>query len=62
MLEEQKLCNLLDFELVLVFPIQIYHFVAQPCFLHCFLEVGQWRKENIIIAALESQLSFAVGR
>lgn len=53
------LLQLLHFELVLVFPIQVYHFVRQASLVHCFLEIGQGRQEDIIIADITCQLKWS---
>lgn len=36
-------------ELVLIASVQIHDLVIQPSFCYSLLEVGQWRKEDIIV-------------
>ena len=43
---------LLDLEFVLILPVEVYHLVTEPGFIHCFLEVRKGGEEHIVIAIL----------
>ena len=47
---------LLHLKSILVLSIQIHDLITQSRFLHCFLEVGQRRQKQIIVAAISYQL------